>query len=258
MFAERMSEEVTKKQGAKILEEVTEEVTNDYIEKVTKSLRKKLESQFKNDNPEASNDEITAMVDEVLTDAYVEEHFTDYYSWEEVDEMINETYLYELESAIEDAIYEISDSPEYDREFEKLRNSDEYKKRLEDVLAFDAPSKIIARVDEYIAKLLTPYTDNMIAEMNTEIENAINAFIEEYSEYLGLTREEMLCNMGYLELPAATEDEETEDSEESTTEGEEGEEPVIEYVQPYTSWYEFVFKVKLEKVYKAIYPDKKA
>ena len=264
MFQERMEKEITAKKGAAILKTVTEDVTEEYYSQVKKNLKKKLESQFKKENPDASEDDILAMVNEVLTDEYVEEHFTDYYTKEDLEETIQETYLIELEVEIEDAIDEISSGPEYDREFNKLKNSDEYKSRLEDVLKFDAPPKIISRVDEFIAEAMVPYTENMIAEMNTEIEAAINAFIEENSEYLGLSRDEMLCQMGYLEVEKPAEEGEesgdaapaaAEDEAEGEGEGEGEGETEIKYVTKYTSWFEFVFKEKLEKVYFSLYPN---
>lgn len=265
MFAERMRDKVTASMGKELLEAATEEITEAYYSRVESNLKNKLKSQFKAENPSASDEEINDMVAEVLTDEYIEEHFTDYYTEEEMQEMINETYLSDLESEIEDAIDDISDTAEYDREFTKLKASDEYVSRLNAMITYDAPRKIQSRVDELIAELLIVYTDNMIAEMNTAIETAVNTFIDENSETLGLSRDEMLFKMGYLkEEEAATEGEDgasTEEestAEESTAEGEgegEGEgETEKSYVEAYTSWYQFAFEVKLSKVYYALYP----
>ena len=45
----------------------------------------------------------------------------------------------------------------------------------------------------------------MLTEMNAAIETEVNAFIEEYSPILELSREEMLCTMGYLKEKTAEE-----------------------------------------------------
>ena len=264
MFAERMREKITSSQGKQIYEETREEIMDEYTADVKKRLQNKLKSQFKNENPEATDEDIDAMVKETLTDEYVEEHFSDYHSVEEMEETIDEFYQSALESAIEDAIDEISDSAEYDKEFAKLKSSEEYKTRLNDMLLFDAPAKIQSRVDELIGEALTAYTDNMIAEMNTEIETAINAFIEENSETLGLTRDQMLFEMGYLEEDKPEEGEEdaetdTETETEGETEGEgegEGEgETEVKYKEVYETYFDFVFAIKLDKVYHVIYPN---
>ncbi len=260
MFAERMRDQITKTKGPQIYKETAEEITEEYYGRVENNLKNKLKSQFKAEDPEASDEDINAKVEETLTEDYIEEHFTDYFTKEEMNEMIEEIYQSNLESEIEDAIDEISDSAEYDREFAKLKNSDEYQTRLADMLKFDAPPKIQARVDEFIAEALVAYTDNMIAEMNVEIETAINAFIEENAEKLGKTRDEMLFDMGYLEEDKPAEGEEGAEGETSTedaegAEGEEGEgEAEITYKQVYETWYDFVFAVKLQKVYYSLYP----
>ncbi len=259
MFAEQMREKITASKGAQILKETTEEITEEYYDRVEANLRNKLKSQFKSENPDASDDDITAMVEEVLTEDYIEEHFTDYFTKEEMQEMIDEIYLSNLESEIEDAIDEIADSAEYDREFTKLKNSTEYKTRLNDMLLYDAPAKIQDRVDELIGESLGVYTDNIKAEMNTEIETAINTFIEENAEILGLTRDEILFQIGYLVDGTPVEGEgegtESETPAEGETEGEEGEgETEIIYEAPFATWYDFVFTIKLQNVYYTIYP----
>lgn len=264
MFAERMREKITASKGAQILKETTDEITLEYYTRVEANLNNKLKSQFKNENPEASDEDIEAMVEEVLTDEYIEEHFTDYFTKEEMQEMIDEVYLSNLESEIEDAIDEIADSAEYDREFTKLKNSEEYKTRLNDMLLFDAPSKIQDKVDEYIGAVLSVYTDEIKAEMNTEIENAINAFIEENAETLGLSRDEILFQIGYLEEDKPAEGEEGATSEapaEDTTDEEGTEEDAeteIKYKEVYETWFDFVFTVKLQNVYYVLYPLPKA
>ena len=257
MFAERLREKITTSRGPAILKEATETITEAYYDRVASNLKNKLKSQYKTENPEATAEEIDAMVSATLTEEYIEEHFTDYYTEEEVQEMINETYLDELEYEIEEAIDEIASTAEYDREFSKLKSSAEYKNRLNDMLTYDAPAKIQSRVDELISADLGIYTDNMLTEMNAAIETEVNAFIEEYSPILELSREEMLCTMGYLKEKTAEEGAEgTEEStsEDTNTEEGEGEAAQKEYEEAYKSWYEFVFEEKLVKVYRLLYP----
>jgi hypothetical protein len=251
MFAERMREEITKKQGPKIYKEIEEEIRYDYFSSVKKSLKNKLTSQMKNEHPDASSSEITEMVNEILTEDYVNEHFNDYYTEEEVQEMIDEMYHEELEYEIEMAIDEIVDTDEYAREFEKIKKSDEYLSKLESLLKFDAPSKITARVDEFIASALTAYTDAIIDEMEAEIEAAVAAFITENAETLGLTETEIYVQIGYYKEDKSNEEAE---GDAPAEEGEESEEPDKVYIPAYDSWFEFVFTEKLQDTYYDIYP----
>ena len=261
MFVERMREQITKSRGPEIYAEAEADITEAYYNRVESNLKNKLTSEYKEQNPDKTSSEISEMVSEVLTDEYIEEHFTDYFTYEELEEMIQETYQDNLEYEIENAIDDIADSAEYNREFAKLKSSDGYKQKLNDMLAYDAPRKIQNRVDELIAEYLIEYTDNMITEMDTAIETAVNTFIEENSEILGLTREEMLEKMGYLSVDdgeqtegeEGTETSAEESTEESTEEGEDGESNV-EYKENYESWYEFAFEEKIAKVYYELYP----
>ena len=258
MFAQRMRDSITKNKGPEILKAVTKDVMEDYNDSVRTKLTNVLKAQYKEEYPDASDDDIADMIEETLTDDYIAEHFSDYYSDEEVQEYIDELYIEELEYEIEVAIDDIIDTPEYDREFAKLLNSEEYKNDLNAMLSYDAPRKIQAKVDELISEKLAVYTDAIIEELNLEVETAVNNFIEENSEILGLTREQMLETMGYLKVVEKEETEEgAEEDTEEDTEGEEGEdtEETVEYEQPYETWYEFAFKVKLYDVYKELYPN---
>ncbi len=260
MFAEMMREEVTKKQGEAIYEEAAQLVNEDLHDDVRKKLKNKLTSKFKSENPEATSAEITKMVNEILTQEYINENFASYYDENEVQEKIDVAYKNSLEAAIEDAIDDIEDTDEYANAFEELKNSEDYKNQLNLMLNYDAPNKILARVDEYIAEALSEYTDTIIAQIEVAIETAVNEFVAENAEVLGLSQDEIYAGIGYYneKKPAEGEgDEESTEGTEDSDEGEEGEEgeEVKEYEAAYESWYEFVFEEKIKKTYYAIFGD---
>ena len=261
IYAEKMRDEVTSKQGKEIYEEAEAVVREDLHDDVRKKLKNKLTSKFKSENPEATSSEISAMVNEVLTEEYVNENFATYYSEDEIMEKVESRYKNELESAIEDAIDEIEDTDEYAKAFRDLQNSEEYLTQLNLMLTHDAPNKILARVDEYIAEELVAYTDSIIAEIETAIEATVAKFIEENAETLGLTAEEIYLGIGYYEEEKVeTEGEESDAAtEETPAEGEgdgegEGEEEK-KLVAKYESWFDFVFEEKIVKTYYAIFGD---
>ena len=261
MFAEMMREEVTKKQSKQIREEAEAVVREDLHDDVRKKLKNKLTSKLKAENPEASSSDISKMVNELLTEEYINENFASYYSEEEVQDKIESTFINYLDSAIDDAIDEIEDTDEYAKAFENLQNSEEYKNQLNLMLTYDAPNKILARVDEYIAEEIAVYTDNIIAEIEIAIEAAVNKFVEENSEILELTAEQIYLEIGYYEEEKVeTEGEETDAAtEESAAEGEEGEEEK-KLVPKYETWFDFVFTEKIQNTYYQIFgdPDKVA
>ena len=176
-------------------------------------------------------------------------YFMDSETYEQ--EAIDGKYEYLLEDKITEATSEMEGSAEYNKELQKLLNSDKYKQQLAEMIEKNAPRKIEKAIDGKIAESITEYTAKMKEEMNTEIQNAIEAFISENSEKLGLTREEMLFEMGYLKEEEKAEGEESSEAE-SEEEGEEEEEEVT-LIEAYESWYDFVFQEKLVKVYYTIF-----
>ncbi len=206
MFEERMRTRITASQGPTIRKNVETEVMGDFTDSVIDKLNNALKTKFKEEFPEATEDEIKDKIKETLTDDYVAEHFSDYYSDEEVQEIIEETYLDELEDAIQLATDEAVGSAEYNSEFNRLKNSAEYKEKLDAMLTYDAPQKVQTRVDELIAVQISAYTDTIIAAMETAVEEAVNGFIEEYKDVLGLTEDEILLQIGYYKEVVAEEE----------------------------------------------------
>lgn len=263
IFAEKMREEVTKNQGKEIREYAEAVVREDLRDDVKKKLKNKLNSKLKAENPDKTNSEINAMVKELLTDELIDENFPSYYTEEEILEQVEIAYKNDLEAAIDDAIDDIEDTEEYDKAFNDLRNSEEYQNQLNLMLSYDAPNKIIALVDDYIADAIAAYTDNIIAEIETAIEATVNTFIEENAEVLGLTKDEIYVEIGYFEEETVeTEGEEGEapaEDEEAEGEGEgegEGEaEPEKTYVAKYETWFDFVFQEKIVDPYYLIFGD---
>lgn len=281
IFVERLRNRIVTTKGPAIYKEVETEVIDSFSSSVETKLENKLKNQFKEENPDATEDEIKQMVKDTLTPEYISEHFSEYYSDEEVQEMIDELYNSELEYEIEMAVNNVIGSAEYNSEFNRLKASAEYKEKLDAMLTYDAPSKIMARVDELIAEQIVVYTDSMIAAMETAIGDAVTAFIEEYKDVLDMTEEEILIQIGYMkedkggsteegtegetstdssesvdtseaESSTATEESATEDT--SDAEGGEDGDSTVTYVPAYESWFDFAFGEKIQNVYYLLYP----
>lgn len=266
-FAEKMREQVTKNQGKELHEYAEETVREDLHDDVKKKLKNKLNSKLKAEYPDKSSSEINSMVKEMLTDEYIDENFSTYYSEEEVLEQIEIAYESELEAAIEDAIDEIQDTQEYAKAFDDLRASESYQNQLSMMLAYDAPNKILALVDDYIAEVIETYTAQIVEEIEIAIGEVTTKFVTENAEKLGMTEDELYVEIGYKqEETVTTEGEEGEaapaaETEESATEGEgegegEGEEaPEKIYTVKYETWFEFAFQEKIVDPYYTMFGD---
>lgn len=257
MLSESVREDIIKKHGKALYKEAEESTIGEYREKVTNTLKNRLTSSFKSEHPDASSDEIDKMVKEALTDELIDTTFNETYSEEDIKENIESTYLYMLDDEVADAASELEGTAVYNRELSKLKNSDKYKQELAEMIAKNAPRKIEKAIDGKISEIIATYTAAMKEEMNTEIQNAVDAFISENSATLGLSRDEMLAQMGYLKEDKKEDGDESAessaDSQASDSEDEEGEDEKVSLVEAYESWFEFVFEEKFVKVYYSIF-----
>lgn len=257
MLSESIRESIIKKHGKTLLKEAEEEILRELKGRITNTLRNRLTNSFKNDNPDATNDEIEKMVEEALTDELINTTLHETYSEEELNEHIDTEYSIRLDNEVSAATADLEGTASYNNELNKLKNSAKYKQELAEMIAKNAPRKIEKAIDGKISEIIAEYTAAMKEEMNTEIQNAVDAFIAENSETLGLSRDEMLSKMGYLKEAGSEDGEEEEKAESSaastSSESSEGEEEKTELVEAYTSWFEFVFEEKFVKVYYGIF-----
>lgn len=254
MYVSELRESITNKYGPSIRAELEDTYYKSYREDATISAKNELTNKFKNENPDADDATIESMVEEALTEELIDEKFK--LLEDAMNEKIEAYYDAKLEIQISAAVEEVVGSPAYEKRLQQIIASDEYKQVLSDKLAYDAPFTIQNRVDDIIGDKLKEYTNTMMEELNTELGNAIEAFIEENKDALGLTREKMLETMGYM---GVKEDEETEgETSEApeTSEGEgEGDEEEPEAEVLFDTWSEFVLTVKFQKPYKILHPD---
>lgn len=197
MLNEQVRDEVTTTQSEEIREKAIQTINTVYYEKTKSALKKEWQETFKKENPEATAEEISAMVDEKVTDALINEALQS--SADEINTKVDEVYKNLLEKAVSDAANAIVGSAEYNALYSQLIASEDFANEYAERLKYDAPSKIEAKADEKIALVLNEYTATIIAEIETEVSNAVEAFVAEYSEKLGKSREDILLAIGYLE-----------------------------------------------------------
>lgn len=251
-FANKVRDSVIASKSEALKKDAEESTYEECYSSVEGSLITELTEKFTFENPLATDNEIAQMVDDAMTPEYVEENFDKYFPEEDFKELVNSVYESLIESEVVSEVEKIMQTSEYEREYSKLINSDRYQKDLSDRIKYDAPAKIIAKVDEKISEEITTYTDKMYDEINAVLETSVNEFIAENKELLGLTEEEILLQIGYL-----VETEVTVESDTEASEGETDEEPKTEIIREpkYETWYEFVFEDKVKAVYYKIFGE---
>ncbi len=290
MLEDKVRDTVIAERSEEIRNTAVTNINAEYTKKVKANLKKKLTTEFKAEFPEATDDEIDAMVESKLTDAYVQENISQYYTDEEIKSKTEDVYKALLNQAVTEEAKKIKESPEYTVIHDELFNSEEYKNDLNERLTYDLPSAVNAKVEEKLLALVKEKSDAMVAEIETAIETAVDEFIAEYQDILTLTtdnhEQEILLAIGYLEEKAATDEDtdtdgdtsgetsgetseesvevseeasEGETSEEGETSGEEGEgEDEMVIAEKYASWYQFVLKEKIAASYYALFGEPNA
>ncbi|MBE6691727.1 MAG: hypothetical protein E7586_00130 [Ruminococcaceae bacterium] len=221
IFSERYRDQIIASQGAALRKDAEAEILKDDAKEAKKFLKKELKKQLEADNPEASKDEITDMLNTTLTDDYVIEHINEYYdaegiTAEDIAERVEEEYLDLIEDEVSASVKANVGTGEYNRLFQELKNSDKYKQDLDSMMKFDLPIMVQNKVDSKLSAMVKATTTAMVDEINVAIETAVEDFITEYSEKLGKTREEILLDIGYLVKQAVAEDGETSDTSDTS------------------------------------------
>ena len=214
---------------------------------VEAALREKVKEALLEENPGATEAEIKAKQDEVVTADYINKNFYSVYAKTAVEAMQTEEYnrLVEEETQRQLRAEAAANANlrDYLTEYDRALNSDEYKELLDALIKYDAPQKIEQQFDDNISAEITKYTAEMTDKMNTAIGEAVTAFVEENKELLNMSEDEILYKIGFKKTAVSAETEEA-------AEGEEGE---TKYEDAYESWYDFVFDAKITAGYYSIF-----
>ncbi len=289
---EQVKDDVIANQSEAIREQAVIKANNEYNNNVKKSLRNELKTKFTKENPDLTEEEINAMIEATLTDEYVAENRSRFYTDEEVAKAIDIYYNSGLTAAVNKATSELSEAHKQS-ELNKLKASDEYAADLKAMMDYKLPIETEKKINAKINALIAEYNNTIIAELNTVIETAINDMIAKLIEDNELDgeydtiKEQVLLAIGYLETQeviveegtegdastegdtstesdASTENEVSAAAETSTEgdaatdgEGTEDGEPVTEtvIVEKYESWFDFVLKGKLQATYYALFGE---
>ncbi len=251
-FANKVRDKVIASKSAQLKKDAKDSTYEECYSSVESSLITELTESFTFQNPLATDNEITQMVDDTMTPEYIEENFNKYFPEEKFNELVTSVYESLIEAEIANEVEKIMGTSEYKKEYSKLIKSDKYQKDLADRIKYDAPAKIIAKVDEKISEEITTYSEKMYEDINKALESAVTEFIAENKDLLGLDEEAILLQIGYL-----VEKEVTVESDTEAAEGETVEEPKTELVREpkYETWYEFVFEDKVKAVYYKIFGE---
>lgn len=246
-YTDSIRESVIAKKGPRLLAEATDTVITQIKERLISPLTALLKTELRDEFPSATDEEIEAMIPDRLTDAYINDHLYYIYPEERVNEMIDGIYQNNITSEINAELAVFVETSTYKSALNKILSSSDYLADLNKMLTYDAPDRVNTRFDELIATSISEYTTAMTAEMNTEIETAVNTFIEENSQKLDLTKDQILIKIGYLK-DSSSDETSSDTSSDGTTDTEDS---------TYENWFDFVFKIKLRKMYYGIFGEPK-
>ena len=187
-------------------------------------LRTELTEKFREELGEDATDaEVNAKVNELLDDPeYMRQQVQERCTQEEIDEKTATEFDKKLSTTLRNELAAISETESYKAELNALLSGSQFAEDLKALIESDYEK---AMLDSFEAKLLEnvkAYSMSVLEECNKAIEDAVNAFIEENKDKLGLTEMEILQELGFEKAPEEeSEDEEGEESGDESSEGEE-------------------------------------
>lgn len=220
-------------QATEIKNQATDTVMNELKSSVRNKLQSELTAKFKTEHPDASDDEIQAMVDKALTDELINQHLYDDTTKEEVENNITELYESEIANLVNEKVSDYLNSDAYTNAVERAINSPKFTQDLNALYKKNGDSMVDSMITATIAGAIKEAAKAMIADYNKEIDAALNKFVEENAEKLQLTKDEIFTKLGYYE--------ESKDNKGV-------------YEPAYDSCFEFVYKAKIQKQFNALYP----
>ncbi len=213
------------------------------FERTKQNWENNLYVEYGTKNPDKTEAEIAAMVAATLTDDFVNQKILEENKQSDIDKTINDLAETYINQAISDAISAMSSSAQYQADLNRLLSSQRYANELKELKMVaeqqDIPNEInkliVSKIDEEIIAV-------MMEELEVALEEAVNTYFEENKELL-FSLDDLDYFLVQIEYLVQVEQEIPEDSEETP-------EPVFE--PAYESWFEFVYNVKILKVYTAL------
>ncbi len=238
---------------AEAKESAMETINYDVRRKLRNEYSKQWMDEFKEQNPDASENDAYAYVETRLTDEFVAEHVSNYFSDEDIQANIDNEYESILSERLESSLSTAYETPAYIALKNRTLNSDEFKKDLETREKYDGPVDTDKEFDRLITEEIKKYTGAMTEEMGAAIEEAMTGFVAEYKDLLGKDENEFYYELGYYDR---TEKEYGEDESQPV---DDNGDPIVEYdyTPKYETAFEYVLQEKITNVYYKIFgtPD---
>lgn len=214
---------------------------------------KELTEKYKAEGVEKTSKEISDEAEAMVTEELIEENKFSTYTEEQFLELVNAQYNQQITKKVNTLVNEYLNGDEYAKELAAYTATEEFANEVEARFVKSGKEEVDAAIDANIAGEISSISAEIIAEFNSEIEAAINKFVEESLPLLladpdksfeGYTKEKILTDIGYY-----TEEIETDEDGEPV----EGAEPT--YTAKYDSYFEFVWQGKIRTQYYKAFKD---
>ena len=150
----------------------------------TNSRRRRLKERLQEENPDASDDDISAMLEDLLADPdrLWENYRTVVRNDDQWADVIDENYNDLLDQRIEEETDRILNSSAYQSELRAIPTSEAFLEDYNYALDVEVGDTVAANLDAAISALIDEYADSVIAECEEALKKAIDEFVEEYVE----------------------------------------------------------------------------
>lgn len=184
-YTSGLAETVETEQGEQIRADAEalakEQLVSDFD---TNSRRRRLKEKLQEENPDASDDDLTAMLEQLLTepDRLWENYRTVVRSEEQWADVIDENYNDLLDQRVEEETERILSSSAYQNELRAIPTSEAFLEDYEYGLTVEVADTVTTNLDQAISTLIDEYADSVIAECEEALKKAIDKFVDEYVE----------------------------------------------------------------------------
>ncbi len=207
-YTANVKDEIVSAQGerfrAAALAETKDELVNAFS---SNSRKKKLREALSEENPDASEDEIESLLEQVLNDKDTlwEKYRTVVRKESQWEEALESGYQALLDEAIEQRTQAILSSSEYLRKLNAIPSSQEFLEEYNTTVELEVEDVVRQTVDTALSNQIKEYCDGLIAECETALQTAIDQFAKEYSDAMQELFRQGIYNQMKLQFRDASE-----------------------------------------------------
>ncbi len=172
------------------------------------SRKKKLREALTEENPDASEEEIESMMEQILNDKDTlwEKYRTIVRKESQWEDALESGYQALLDEAIEQRTQAILNGSEYLRKLNAIPTSQEFLDEYNTTVELEVEDVVRQTVETALSNLIKEYCDGILAECETALQSAIDQFAKDYSDAMQQLFRQGIYDQMKLQFRDASED----------------------------------------------------